>query len=126
LFSFWKKKSREASTENMYGVDYQYKFVLGISEDSPEDVRTEETADFEIKFVDFGFRNDSYTGEEIPLERILYTSKEKMTFSGEDVYQIHYGVLEVEDDRTVCEVLTSSSELPEQVKELLKNKGYEI
>ena len=126
MFSFWKKKSQEESTENMYGVDYQYKFVLGISEDSPEDTRTEETADFEIKFVDFGIRNDLYTGEEIPMERILYTSKVKVTFSAAERAQIHYGVIEVEDGYQVTEVMTSSPELPEQVRLLLKSKLYAI
>ena len=76
---------------------------------------TEETNDFEVKFIDYGVRYDRYTNEEIPMEKIIYTSKGEMVFSVADRPQIHYGVIEVQNGYQVYEVMTSSSELPEQV-----------
>lgn len=124
MFSFFKKKP--TPRVDLYSLDSQYEQLLKMSQDAPEDCVTVDTGDFEVRFIDYGVRHDTYTNEEIPMERIIYTSKEAMAFSANDTSQIHYGVIEVEEGYRVWEVLTSSSQLPEQVRALLKSKLYDI
>ena len=124
MFSFFKKKP--APKIDLYSLEYQYKELLKMSQDYPEICTTEETDDFELKFIDCGVRYDTYTNEEISMEKIIYTSKEPMVFSANDAPQIHYGVIEVEEGYRVWEVLTSSSQIPEQVKQHLISHGYGV
>lgn len=124
MFSFFKKKP--TPRVDLYSLDYQYEQLLKMSQDAPEDCVAVDTGNFEVIFIDYGIRHDTYTNEEIPMERIIYTSKEEMAFSANDTPQIHYGVIEVEEGYRVWEVLTSSSQLPEQIRALLKSKLYDI
>lgn len=124
MFSFFRKKP--TPRVDLYSLEYNYEQLLKMSQDVPEDCVTVDTDDFEVIFIDYGTRRDAYTNEEIPMGKIIYTSKEEMVFSAADKPQIHYGVIEVEDGYQVHEVLKSSDELPDQVRALLKSKLYAI
>lgn len=124
MFNFFKKKSE--TKVDIFSLEYKYNDILERSQRLPETTETEQTDDFVVKFIDYGIRRDTYTNEEIPMEKIIYTSKEEMVFSAADKPQIHYGVIEVEDGYQVYEVLKSSDELPDQVRALLKSKLYAI
>ena len=124
MFSFFKKKP--APKIDLYSLEYQYNELLQMSRDCPDQTKVAETADFEIRFIDYGVRYDSYTNEEIPMERIIYTSKEPIVSSPDASPQIQYGVLHIQDEYQMIERYSSSNHLPEQVKQNLISHGYSV
>ena len=52
--------------------------------------------------------------------------KVRAKVTASDVPQIHYGAIEVEEDYRDWAVLTSATQLPDQIWRLLKSKLYDI